>query len=95
MVQANVSQKSMMYFKKFSGFLYSQLQFFFFNTFSKTMERCTYKIPLFFIFSARNFFNTFREDHEMMHLRDIQKLEGVLSPTHLKVCFCVKYYIIL
>ncbi|CAL5204960.1 unnamed protein product [Lathyrus oleraceus] len=33
---------------------------------------------------ARNFFNTFREDHELMHLRDIQKLEGVLSPTHLK-----------
>ncbi|PNY14449.1 transcription initiation factor TFIID subunit 5-like protein [Trifolium pratense] len=33
---------------------------------------------------ARNFFTTFREDHEMMHLRDIQKLEGVLSPTHLK-----------
>ncbi|KAH1244705.1 hypothetical protein AAZX31_06G059200 [Glycine max] len=33
---------------------------------------------------ARNFFNTFREDHEMMHLRDLQKLEGVLSPNHLK-----------
>ncbi|KAK7311907.1 hypothetical protein RJT34_10373 [Clitoria ternatea] len=33
---------------------------------------------------ARNFFNTFREDHEMMHLRDLQKLEGVLSPAHLK-----------
>lgn len=33
---------------------------------------------------ARNFFTTFREDHELMHLRDIQKLEGVLSPTHLK-----------
>ncbi|CAJ1973644.1 unnamed protein product [Sphenostylis stenocarpa] len=33
---------------------------------------------------ARNFFNTFREDHEMMHLRDLQKLEGVLSPTHLQ-----------
>ncbi|XP_047167667.1 transcription initiation factor TFIID subunit 5 [Vigna umbellata] len=33
---------------------------------------------------ARNFFNTFREDHEMMHLRDLQKLEGVLSPTHLE-----------
>lgn len=33
---------------------------------------------------ARKFFTTFREDHELMHLRDIQKLEGVLSPTHLK-----------
>ncbi|KAH1252747.1 Transcription initiation factor TFIID subunit 5 [Glycine max] len=33
---------------------------------------------------ARNFFNTFREDHEMMHLRDLQKLEGVLSPNHLE-----------
>ncbi|KAJ7966256.1 transcription initiation factor TFIID subunit 5 [Quillaja saponaria] len=33
---------------------------------------------------ARNFFNTFREDHEMMHLRDLQKLEGVLSPSHLE-----------
>ncbi|XP_015945466.1 transcription initiation factor TFIID subunit 5 [Arachis duranensis] len=33
---------------------------------------------------ARHFFNTFREDHEMMHLRDLQKLEGVLSPTHLE-----------
>lgn len=37
------------------------------------------------IFSARNFFNSFREDHEMMHLRDLQKLEGVLSPSHLEV----------
>ncbi|KAI9100875.1 hypothetical protein K1719_023999 [Acacia pycnantha] len=25
---------------------------------------------------ARNFFNTFREDHDMLHLRDLQKLEG-------------------
>ncbi|XP_059640174.1 transcription initiation factor TFIID subunit 5 isoform X2 [Cornus florida] len=33
---------------------------------------------------ARNFFNSFREDHEMMHLRDLQKLEGVLSPSHLQ-----------
>ncbi|XP_057433615.1 transcription initiation factor TFIID subunit 5 [Lotus japonicus] len=33
---------------------------------------------------ARNFFNAFREDHEMMHLRDLQKLEGVLTPTHLE-----------
>ncbi|KAB1204692.1 Transcription initiation factor TFIID subunit 5 [Morella rubra] len=33
---------------------------------------------------ARTFFNSFREDHEMMHLRDLQKLEGVLSPLHLE-----------
>ncbi|XP_043807869.1 transcription initiation factor TFIID subunit 5 isoform X2 [Manihot esculenta] len=33
---------------------------------------------------ARTFFNTFREDHEMMHSRDLQKLEGVLSPSHLE-----------
>ncbi|CAL8995887.1 unnamed protein product [Prunus brigantina] len=33
---------------------------------------------------ARTFFNSFREDHEMMHLRDLQKLEGVLSPSHLQ-----------
>ncbi|KAF3329599.1 transcription initiation factor TFIID subunit 5 [Carex littledalei] len=33
---------------------------------------------------ARTFFHTFREDHEMMHLRDLQKLEGILSPSHLE-----------
>ncbi|XP_010275775.1 PREDICTED: transcription initiation factor TFIID subunit 5 [Nelumbo nucifera] len=33
---------------------------------------------------ARAFFNSFREDHELMHLRDLQKLEGVLSPSHLE-----------
>ncbi|ONK70437.1 uncharacterized protein A4U43_C05F33720 [Asparagus officinalis] len=33
---------------------------------------------------ARTFFNTFREDHELMHLRDLQKLEGILSPSHLE-----------
>ncbi|KAK1268086.1 hypothetical protein QJS04_geneDACA013697 [Acorus gramineus] len=33
---------------------------------------------------ARSFFNKFREDHEIMHLRDLQKLEGVLSPSHLE-----------
>nr|GLL25686.1 transcription initiation factor TFIID subunit 5 [Ipomoea trifida] len=33
---------------------------------------------------ARAFFNSFREDHEMMHLRDLQKLEAVLSPSHLE-----------
>ncbi|KAG7603409.1 Transcription initiation factor TFIID subunit 5 [Arabidopsis thaliana] len=33
---------------------------------------------------ARTFFNSFRKDHEMVHLRDLQKLEGVLSPSHLE-----------
>lgn len=33
---------------------------------------------------ARNFFNAFREDHETMHQRDLQKLEGVLLPSHLE-----------
>ncbi|KAJ0091469.1 hypothetical protein Patl1_12575 [Pistacia atlantica] len=33
---------------------------------------------------ARTFFNSFREDHEMLHLRDLQKLEGVLTPSHLE-----------
>ncbi|GMQ02873.1 hypothetical protein CsSME_00048911 [Camellia sinensis var. sinensis] len=33
---------------------------------------------------TRNFFNSFREDHETMHLRDLQKLEGVLSLCHLE-----------
>ncbi|XP_078153267.1 transcription initiation factor TFIID subunit 5-like isoform X2 [Carex rostrata] len=33
---------------------------------------------------ARTFFHTFREDHEIMHLRDLQKLEGILSPSHLE-----------
>ncbi|GMH24473.1 hypothetical protein Nepgr_026316 [Nepenthes gracilis] len=33
---------------------------------------------------ARTFFHTFREDHETLHLRDLQKLEGVLSPSHLE-----------
>ncbi|XP_073001690.1 transcription initiation factor TFIID subunit 5 isoform X2 [Typha latifolia] len=33
---------------------------------------------------ARTFFRTFREDHELMHLRDLQKLEGILSPSHLE-----------
>ncbi|WCJ30379.1 Transcription initiation factor TFIID subunit 5 [Euphorbia peplus] len=33
---------------------------------------------------ARNFFNIFREDHETVHSRDLQKLEGVLSPSHLE-----------
>ncbi|XP_062097373.1 transcription initiation factor TFIID subunit 5-like isoform X2 [Humulus lupulus] len=33
---------------------------------------------------ARAFFNSFHEDHEMMHLCDLPKLEGVLSPSHLE-----------
>ncbi|KAI3866788.1 hypothetical protein MKX03_008896 [Papaver bracteatum] len=33
---------------------------------------------------ARTFFSSYREDHEMMHLRDLQKLEGILSPSHLE-----------
>ncbi|CAN4099862.1 unnamed protein product [Withania somnifera] len=33
---------------------------------------------------ARAFFNSYREDHEMTHLHDLQKLEGVLSPSHLE-----------
>ncbi|KAJ8751676.1 hypothetical protein K2173_025838 [Erythroxylum novogranatense] len=37
-----------------------------------------------YVQEARTFFNTFREDHEMMHSRDLQKLEGVLSPSHLE-----------
>ncbi|KAM7268972.1 hypothetical protein ACFE04_024469 [Oxalis oulophora] len=36
---------------------------------------------------ARNFFNTFRKDHEMMHLKDLQLLDGVKSPAHLKMEF--------
>ncbi|XVF35668.1 hypothetical protein REPUB_Repub18cG0166000 [Reevesia pubescens] len=33
---------------------------------------------------ARTFFSGFREDHELMHSRDLQKLEGVLSQSHLE-----------
>ncbi|KAK8916869.1 hypothetical protein KSP39_PZI022521 [Platanthera zijinensis] len=33
---------------------------------------------------ARTFFQTFREDHELLYLRDLQKLEGILSPSHLE-----------
>ncbi|KAG8495311.1 hypothetical protein CXB51_012882 [Gossypium anomalum] len=33
---------------------------------------------------ARIFFKAFREDHELMHSRDLQKLEGVLSQSHLE-----------
>ncbi|CAL5435024.1 unnamed protein product [Camellia sinensis] len=36
------------------------------------------------LYKSRNFFNSFREDHETMHLRDLQKLEGVLSLCHLE-----------
>ncbi|KAL3617649.1 Transcription initiation factor TFIID subunit 5 [Castilleja foliolosa] len=33
---------------------------------------------------ARDFFNSFRGDHELAHSRDLKKLEGVLSPSHLE-----------
>ncbi|GAB2252071.1 hypothetical protein Droror1_Dr00004918 [Drosera rotundifolia] len=33
---------------------------------------------------ARTFFANFREDHEILYSRDLQKLEGVLSPSHLE-----------
>ncbi|MBA0821074.1 hypothetical protein Goarm_017952 [Gossypium armourianum] len=33
---------------------------------------------------ARTFFNAFHEDHELMHSRDLQKLEGVLLQSHLE-----------
>uniref|UniRef100_A0A0E0ACL3 TFIID subunit TAF5 NTD2 domain-containing protein n=1 Tax=Oryza glumipatula TaxID=40148 RepID=A0A0E0ACL3_9ORYZ len=36
---------------------------------------------------ARSFFHTFREDHELMHSRDLQKLEGILSPSHLEYSY--------
>ncbi|WOK92596.1 transcription initiation factor TFIID subunit 5 isoform X4 [Canna indica] len=36
------------------------------------------------VHEARNFFRTFREDHEIMHLRDLQKLEGINSPLQLE-----------
>uniref|UniRef100_A0A7N0T9T2 TFIID subunit TAF5 NTD2 domain-containing protein n=1 Tax=Kalanchoe fedtschenkoi TaxID=63787 RepID=A0A7N0T9T2_KALFE len=37
-----------------------------------------------YIQEARTFFSTFREDHETMHKRDLQKLEAVISPSHLE-----------
>lgn len=45
-------------------------------------------------FPARNFFNSFREDHEMMHSHDLQKLEGVLSPSHLEVNYYPNYILL-
>ncbi|GFP82620.1 transcription initiation factor TFIID subunit 5 [Phtheirospermum japonicum] len=33
---------------------------------------------------ARAFFNSFRGDHEVAHSRDLHKLEGVLTPSHLE-----------
>ncbi|KAL5198211.1 hypothetical protein ABZP36_001723 [Zizania latifolia] len=33
---------------------------------------------------ARSFFHTFRENHERMYSRDLQKLEGILLPLHLE-----------
>ncbi|XP_068650297.1 transcription initiation factor TFIID subunit 5-like isoform X1 [Aristolochia californica] len=32
---------------------------------------------------ARTFFSRFREDHEMMHARDLLKLDDILTPSHL------------
>jgi hypothetical protein len=45
--------------------------------------------------AARSFFHTFREDHEVMHSRDLQKLEGILSPSHLEVIKSFIHYAIL
>ncbi|KAI4376201.1 hypothetical protein MLD38_013989 [Melastoma candidum] len=36
------------------------------------------------IAQGRSFFNSFRDDHSMMHSGDLLKLEGVLSPSHLE-----------
>lgn len=47
-----------------------------------------------FLFAARTFFNAFREDHELMHSRDVQKLEGVLSQSHLEVKLTFHYIFI-
>ncbi|KAL4181832.1 hypothetical protein AMTRI_Chr12g239440 [Amborella trichopoda] len=33
---------------------------------------------------ARNFFLAYREDHELLYLRDLQKLEGIILPSHLE-----------
>ncbi|GBG86240.1 hypothetical protein CBR_g41144, partial [Chara braunii] len=33
---------------------------------------------------ARAFFQAYREDHERLHIRDLQKLEGVTCPSHLQ-----------
>ena len=46
---------------------------------------CLVYTLLHLIFSARNFFSSFRHDHEALHSRDLPKLEGVLSPSHLEV----------
>ncbi len=46
---------------------------------------CTFDILDFGALTARLFFQTFREDHDTLHLRDLHKLEGVLSPQHLQV----------
>ncbi|CAA7408083.1 unnamed protein product [Spirodela intermedia] len=37
-----------------------------------------------YVQEARRFFNCFRDDHEMMHKRDLQKFEGILTPSHLE-----------
>ncbi|XP_024534528.1 transcription initiation factor TFIID subunit 5 [Selaginella moellendorffii] len=33
---------------------------------------------------AREFFQSFRDDHQPQHIRDLQKLEGVITPQHLQ-----------
>ncbi|XP_078443254.1 TBP-associated factor 5 [Wolffia australiana] len=37
-----------------------------------------------FVQEARRFFNCFRDDHDMMYKRDLQKFEGLLTPLHLE-----------
>ncbi|KAK4754451.1 hypothetical protein SAY87_002555 [Trapa incisa] len=41
-------------------------------------------ISLGYLQEARAFFNSFRDDHVMMHGGDLMKLESVLSPSHLE-----------
>ncbi|RVW65265.1 Transcription initiation factor TFIID subunit 5 [Vitis vinifera] len=43
-----------------------------------------YLYTVLWILWQKAYSRSFREDHEMMHLRDLQKLEGVLSPSHLE-----------
>ncbi|KAG5225196.1 transcription initiation factor TFIID [Salix suchowensis] len=51
---------------------------------SEREERCHDIVAEGQIQEGRSFFNSFREDHEMMDSQDLQKLEGVLSPSHLE-----------
>lgn len=63
-----------------------QLSLMFLRDYGWCLTECLeFYTSLLLILPARTFFNSFREDHEMMHLRDLQKLEGVLSPSHLRV----------